>query len=186
MRISPNICFSMITWVVLCKTLYINVPMCSRLEGSSSNRMSWSVYLVLLTFLPQCVIKCWFCVEADETTCLLEKEEDTCTDKVLAYFLCYWYPFFTGISPLLALGCSCVTEWNRQELCIINEEDGCSCMCLTWVRLLYRSQRTELLTSACCEDVRLSHECICHLCCIRVFQLTPPTFGACCMRHLFW
>lgn len=35
-----------------------------------------------------CVIKCWFCVEADVTTCLLEKEEDTCTEKVLvAYFL---------------------------------------------------------------------------------------------------
>lgn len=37
-----------------------------------------------------CVIKYWFCVEAEVTTCLLEKEEDTCTEKVLvAYFICY-------------------------------------------------------------------------------------------------
>lgn len=36
----------------------------------------WYVSLTML------VIKCWFCVEADVTTCQLEKEEDTCTEKV--------------------------------------------------------------------------------------------------------
>lgn len=29
------------------------------------------------------VMNSWLCVEADVTPCLLEKEEDTCTEKVL-------------------------------------------------------------------------------------------------------
>lgn len=39
------------------------------------------------------VIKSWFCVKAEVTTCLLEKEEDTCTEKVLALFSSLFNPF---------------------------------------------------------------------------------------------
>lgn len=57
------------------------------------------VYLyVSLTML---VIKCWSCVEADVTTCHLEKEEDTCTEKVFVASFSFSYFFYSHFLSLL-------------------------------------------------------------------------------------
>lgn len=46
------------------------------------------------------VINSWFCVEADEMPCLLEKEEDTCTEKVLVALFFFPVNLFSS-QPLL-------------------------------------------------------------------------------------
>lgn len=62
-------------------------PVCSNMFQAGRQRFKPDVLKCLscaVNIFPSvCVIKRWFCVEADVTTCLLEKEEDTCTEKVL-------------------------------------------------------------------------------------------------------
>lgn len=84
---------------------------------------------------------------------------------------------------LSSRGQLCHCDWNRQGLYIINEEEDCSCMCLTlrqpWVRVLYRSQRTELLITAClCQTAPWVH----------LSPMLHPCFPVntsyiCCMLH---
>lgn len=83
--------FLYLSFIQFIPTFSFQVWLCSpqNVQSSGAALETRCVYSVLWTFLvlSMLIIKPWFCVEADVTTCLLEKEGDTCTEKVLvAYF----------------------------------------------------------------------------------------------------
>lgn len=77
-----------------------------------SKQMCSSAAEVLLLIL--LVTNSWFCVEADETPCLLEKEEDTCTEKVLVALFSSPVNFFSS-QPLLLFCELCLENLSSKE-----------------------------------------------------------------------
>lgn len=59
----------------------------------------------------------WFCVEADVTTCLLEKEDDTCTEKVLVALFFFPVNFFSSQPLLIFELCLGNFHSKRGQLC---------------------------------------------------------------------
>lgn len=147
------------------------------------------------------VIKSWFCVKAEVTTCLLEKEEDTCTEKVLALFSSPFNPFlhshFLPFSYAWRISIpkrgSCATlalslgHWRKQTTGSFTFTF--SVTCLPVFNLDPNSSQSFLqfpedMVIDCCLLYRC--ESINQHVASHVFQLTPPTLAACCMRHLSW